>query len=190
MHTYISLDTETSGVDFSSSQVIQCGAIFLDENMQPSVRKSWNVNYIQEKFTWSEESAEIHKISKDDAMVHGVSPKVFLKELENEIIKHCGLNEKEVHIIAVNAHFDWLMLERLWETYRGGEKFPISRRVIDLTSISLAVIGDAGMSTMLEVLGIPVDKAKQHNAMYDAELHLKIFHSLSTVAQQDGIALH
>lgn len=191
MHKFISLDTETTGVDFSKSQVIQCGIILLDDSLQPVVRKKWNVNYIPEKFSWSDESAEVHEISKDKALSHGVSPEVFLKEIEQAVISHYGISEDiELHIIAANAYFDYLMLETLWNTYRGDVPLPFSRRVMDLSSLGLLIIGDAGVGTLVEKLGIVADEDKQHDALYDAELHLKIFHSLATIANQEGISLY
>ena len=189
MHKYVAFDTEATGVDFSSSQLIQCGAIFLDDHMQPISRHSWNVNYIPEKFSWDEEAAAVHGISREKSYTHGVSPETFLREFEAEVVKHGGLGMPEMHIIAANAYFDYLMFEALWETYRPGEVCPISRRVVDLTGISLTVLGDAGMTTMLEKLAIPYDDSKQHDATYDAELHLKIFLALITVAKREGIPI-
>lgn len=191
MHKFISLDTETTGVDFSASQVIQCGIILLDKYLQPFSRKSWNINYVPENFSWSNEAAEIHKISKEEALVHGISPEVFLKEIEQSVISHYGTSEDvELHIIAANAYFDYLMLERIWSEYRKDVPLPFSRRVMDLSSLGLLVVGDAGVTTLIEKLGIPVDEDKQHDALYDAELHLKIFHSLATIARHEGISLY
>lgn len=192
MHKYIALDTETTGVDFSSSQVIQCGAVFLDESLQPTEKKEWNINYIPEKFSWDEEAGEVHGIPKEEAQNHGVGPEVFLKEFEQEIVKRYGANtktESELHIIAANAHFDYLMLEALWNAYRDDVALPLSRRMVDISSLSLMVLGVAGMTTMLETLGISTDDGKRHSALYDAELHLKVFHAIATVARQEGTAL-
>ena len=192
MHRYIALDTETTGVDFTKSQVIQCGVVFLDEALQPTHKKEWNINYNADEFDWDEESAEIHGIPKEKAQSHGVEPEVFLKEFEQEIVKHYGANtetESELHIIATNAHFDYLMLELLWNTYQKDYALPLSRRLVDISSLSLTVLGVAGMSTILETLGIATEDDKRHSALYDAELHLKIFHALATVAREEGTAL-
>ena len=185
MPRYISLDTETSGVDFCSSQVIQCGCIFLDKDMQPVQKKEWNINY-KDDFSWSEEAAEVHRIDKEKSRTHGVEPEVFLKELEQEISKY--YKDEEVHIIAVNGYFDYLMLQLLWSRYRKDE-FILSRRILDLTSLSLTIIGVAGVSSIAEYLGISVDENKAHSALYDAELHLKIFYSLIAISKTEGIVV-
>lgn len=190
MHSFIALDTETTGTDFCSSQVIQCGVIFLDRSLQPTGRKEWNINYMPEKFSWDVEAEEVHGIAREDAESHGITPEVFLKEFEQEIVKHYGSREEtELHTIAANAHFDYLMLEALWSMYSPGYTLPLSRRLMDITSLSLLILGTAGMTTILEILGIPTDDNKRHTALYDAELHLKIFHALASIARQEGLAL-
>ena len=187
MHKYIALDTETTGVDFAKSQVIDCGVIFLDENMQPIEKKEWKVNYKPDLFDWSVEAEEVHKISGDTALNHGIDPEKFLDEFKYEVLKHYGEYD-EVHIIALNAYFDYLMLFSLWEKYKRGPFF-ISRRVVDLTSLSLMILGDSGSTAIRDRLGITAEEDKLHSALYDAEMHLQIFHSLATVATKEGIQL-
>ena len=190
MHRYIALDTETTGVDFCTSQVIQCGVVFLDEHLQPTEKKEWNINYVPEKFSWDAEAEEVHGIARDVVETHGIPPEQFLKELEQSIVKRYGITEDiELHIIAANAYFDYLMLDLLWTTYNSDYALPLSRRVMDLTPLSLMVLGTTGMSTMLETLGIATEEGKRHSALYDAELHLKIFHALTTIARQEGCTI-
>ena len=190
MHRFIALDVESTGVDFCSSQVIQCGAIFLDEKIQPVNTREWNITYIPERFSWDSAAEEVHGISMEQAKTHGVNPEVFLKEFEQEIVKQYGIAEDiELHIVAANAHFDYIMLERLWDTYRNDTALPLSRRMMDVTTLSLAALGVAGMSSTLEALGIEEEEEKRHSALYDAELHLKVFQALLTVLQQEGVML-
>lgn len=189
MHKYIALDVESTGVDFCSSQVIEVGVVFLDDSLQPVDRREWRIKYKEDKFSWSDEAAKVHGISKEEALSSGLEPEIFLKEFEQEIIKRYGLNASHnLHIIAANAYFDYLMLCLLWNTYRK-EELPLSRRLVDLTSLAFLILGNAGMTTILEELGISSVDAKRHSALYDAELHLKIFHSLATVAKQEGISM-
>ena len=190
MHRFIALDVESTGVDFCSSQVIQCGAVFLDEKIQSVGTREWDINYVPEKFSWDVEAEEVHGIGLEAAKTHGVAPEVFLKEFEQEIVKRYGIAEDiELHIIAANAHFDYLMLLRLWDMYRQDTALPLSRRMMDITALSLAALGTAGMSTTLEALGIEEEEDKRHSALYDAELHLKVFHALLTILRQEGVAL-
>ena len=190
MHRFIALDVESTGVDFCSSQVIQCGVVFLDDQIQSTGAREWDINYVPEQFSWDDEAEEVHGISKERAQTHGVAPEVFLKEFEQEIVKRYGIAEDiELHIIAANAHFDYLMLQRLWDAYRSDTALPLSRRMMDITALSLAALGVAGMSSTLEVLGIEEEEDKRHSALYDAELHLKVFHALLTILRQEGVAL-
>lgn len=190
MHRFIALDVEATGVDFCSSQVIQCGAIFLDEKIQPTNEREWDIMYIPEKFSWDSAAEEVHGISMERAKTHGVDPETFLKEFEQEVVKQYGIAEDiELHIIAANAHFDYIMLERLWNTYRDDTALPLSRRMMDITALSLAALGTAGMSSTLEALGIEEEEDKRHSALYDAELHLKVFQALLTILQQEGVAI-
>ena len=190
MHRFIALDVESTGVDFCSSQVVQCGVVFLDEKMQSVGTREWDINYIPEKFSWDTEAEAVHGISMERAKTHGVDPEVFLKEFEQEIVKRYGIVEDiELHIIAANAHFDYLMLQRLWDIYRSDTALPLSRRLMDITALSLVALNAAGMSTTLEILGIEEEEDKRHSALYDAELHLKVFHSLLSVLRQEGVAL-
>ena len=190
MHRFIALDVEATGVDFCASQVIQCGAIFLDEKIQPINEREWDITYIPEKFSWDNAAEEVHGISMEQAKTHGVTPESFLKEFEQEIVKQYGIAEDiELHIIAANAHFDYIMLQRLWDTYRSDSALPLSRRMMDITALSLTALGVAGMSSTLEALGIEEEEDKRHSALYDAELHLKVFHALLTVLRQEGVAI-
>lgn len=186
MERFIALDTETTGVDFCSSQVIQCGVIFLDEDKREIDRKEWNINFRPDEFSWDDEAEAVHGIPKDEAKVHGVEPEIFLKELERSVVKHYGnAIPGGVHIIAANAHFDFIMLERLWKKYRQDE-LPLSRRMMDISTLSLAILGSSGLSRVMDELGIAAESDRRHSALYDAELHLKVFYALITVAKEEG----
>ncbi len=187
VHRYIALDTEATGNDFSNSQVIQCGAIFLDENMKEISRKEWNINYKKDMFGWMEEAAEVHGIGKEDSMVHGVEPQQFLDEFEKEIIKVYGIYAgSTLHIIAVNAYFDYLMLKLLWDKFKD-EEFPICRRTMDLNTLGLLILGFGGMNSMIEEFDIEVDESRRHSALYDAEMHLVVFNKLIEMGNKKGI---
>ena len=190
MHKFIALDTETTGVDFCSSQVIQCGALFLDEQLKPTHEEEWNIAYIPEKFSWDTEAEAVHGIAKDTACTHGLTPEQFITAFEREVIKHYGTQDlHSVHIIAANAYFDYLMLDLLWREFRPGYPLPLSRRVMDLSSLSLLVLGFAGMTSVLEALEIPTEKDKRHSALYDARLHLTMFQKLVECGSKKGLAL-
>ena len=188
-HRYIALDTETTGIDFCSAQVIQCGVIFLDENIQETERVEWNVNYIPDMFSWNAESATIHKIPQEVAVAHGLSPEEFLTLFEKNIIRHYGL-ESEIHIIAANGYFDYVMLLHLWEKYRQ-EPFPLSFRIMDLNTLGLYLVGISSVSQLIEYFSIEVEESKRHSALYDAEIHLRLYEKmkalLPTVVNDSGV---
>ena len=152
IHQFVALDTETTGVDFCGSQVIQCGIILIDMDLNPVFEKEWNINYKPEKFSWSDEAEKIHKIEKEASLTHGVEPNEFMKDLEKELIKHIGLPFPELHILAANSYFDFVMLQRLWDTYRDDE-FIFSHRGIDLSALSLSLFNISGFKSTLDYLG-------------------------------------
>ena len=174
----IALDTETSGVDFNASQVISCGAVFLDEMLNPIHKEEWLVNYKPDLFTWCEDAAEVHGINREVSLNHGLEPEVFLAQLEKSLIKHYSINSiNRIHIIAANAYFDFLMLRNLWSKYRD-DQIPFSFRTVDIVSIGLALTGEISTKYISKKLGIEVDKEKKHSALYDAEMHLEMYKKL------------
>ena len=156
----IALDTETTGVDFNTSQVISCGALFLDDRLNVIHKEEWLVNFKPDLFVWSDESAEIHGINKEIALNHGIEPEVFLKQLEKALIKHYSINSiNHIHIIAANAYFDFLMLRNLWNNYRD-DQIPFSFRTVDIVSIGFALMGEISTKYITKRLGIEVDVDK------------------------------
>ncbi len=180
MDKFIVIDTETTGLDFDKSQVIQCAAIFLNDENESVFKKEWLINYEEDKFLWDEVSASIHKIDREVAKTHGISIEDFLKDLEHFVVKYYGFINftSDLHIVGANSYFDYLMLLNIWKKTRGEEDFLFSHRNFDLGTIGYSVLGVYGLKKISEELGIKTDDEKTHNAMYDAELHYKVFKSL------------
>ena len=175
---FIALDVETTGVDFSNSQVLQCGVIILDNNMEEKEVIEWNVNYREEVFEWNSEAEEIHGIPKEVAKKHGIEIEQFLDVFEKTIFKNYGIQvDRHLHIIAANAHFDYLMLKNIWERYKK-TPFPISHRFADINSAALVLFGKSGLSFLLNELNIEHSSENRHSALYDARLHLEVFKKL------------
>lgn len=190
MHTpntrFIALDVETTGVDFQRSQVIQCGVVFLTPDLQETGTTEWNINYDPDAFDWNVEAEEIHGIPKEQARIHGISIDAFLTVFEKELFKHYGIGiDRHLHIIAANAHFDFMMLKLLWEMYRK-TPFLLSHRFADINSAGLVLFGEAGMSRLMDILNIENDKDKRHGALYDAQLHLAIFNTLRSYVKREN----
>ena len=175
---FIALDVETTGLDFCRTQVIQCGAVFLAPDLRETDALEWNINYNPEVFGWNAESEEIHNISREKAYTHGISADAFLTVFEKELFRHYGIGiDRHLHIIAANAHFDYLMLKLLWEKHRT-TPFLLSHRLADVNAAALVLLGESGLSRLMDVFDIPDDEDKRHSALYDARLHLRIFNAL------------
>ena len=156
-------------------------AIFLDEELNQLHKEEWLINYKPEEYSWCEEAEGVHKISKETALTHGVEPEVFLNDFEQKIIKTYGTEAVgNVKIIASNAYNDLLFLRKLWEKYKK-EDFICSYRTVDISSIG-TMLGDGYGSTrsLVNLFNIePIeDEEKRHTALYDAEIHLKIYKCL------------
>ena len=172
----VALDTETSGINFLTSQVIECSCIFCNEELEELDRKTWRINFQSDKFSWSEESAEVHGIALEDSKSHGVSVEDFIKELTSKVQ---SIYSGKPSIVGSNIWFDYVMLVNLWVKAGLDENdFPLNYRLIDTNSIGRFLFGKNSSGQICELLGIDVDEDKKHGAEYDAELHLKIYKAL------------
>ena len=176
----IAADGEFSGLEYCSAQLISFAAIFLDEKLNSLHKEEWLINYKPEEYSWCEEAEGVHKISKENALTHGVEPEVFLTDFEQKIIKTYGTEAVgNVKIIASNAYNDLIFLKKLWEKYKK-EDFICSFRTVDLASIG-TMLGENYDSTysLVDFFNIELtDDKKRHTALYDAERHLKIYKCL------------
>ena len=176
----IAADGEFSGLDYCSAQLISFAAIFLDENLNSLHKEEWFINYKPEDYSWCTEAEGVHKISKENALTHGVEPEVFLNDFEQKIIKTYGTEAVgNIKIIASNAYNDLIFLKKLWQKYKK-EDFICSFRTIDISPIG-TMLGEEYDSTnsLVDFFNIELtDDKKRHTALYDAERHLKIYKCL------------
>ena len=176
----IAADGEFSGLDYCSAQLISFGAIFLDENLNSLHKEEWLINYKPEEYSWCDEAEEVHKISKENALTHGVEPEVFLNDFEQKIIKTYGTEAVgNIKIIASNAYNDLIFLKKLWEKYKK-EDFICSYRTVDISSIGTLISENCDSTySLVDFFNIELtDDKKRHTALYDAEVHLKIYKCL------------
>ena len=174
----IAADGEFTGLDYCSAQLISFAAIFLDEDLNELHKEEWQINYKPEHYSWCIEAEGVHKISKENALTHGIEPEIFLNDFEQKIIKTYGTEAVgNVKLIASNAYNDLIFLKRLWEKYKK-EDFICSYRTVDISSIG-TTFGDGYGSTraLIDLFNIDLadDDEKRHTALYDAEVHLKIY---------------
>ena len=93
----------------------------------------------------------MHKISKENALTHGVEPEVFLNDFEQKIIKTYGTEAVgNIKIIASNAYNDLIFLKKLWEKYKK-EDFICSYRTVDISSIGTMISEDCDSTYSLVI---------------------------------------
>ncbi|MDI9325351.1 MAG: exonuclease domain-containing protein [Alphaproteobacteria bacterium] len=184
---FVAFDGEMSGLHLYDSQMISCGAIFLDADQNEIERCEWLINYDQTQFShWDEESALIHRIPLDQARTHGIQVEGFLNEFHKKIVKHYGWGQgQRVHFIGANAYFDFLIFENMWRKYRS-DPCIISYRTVDLSSLGFLLVGSAGLSSLAKKLGVPLDEEKKHNAMYDTNLHFEVYKKLKALVPKSA----
>ena len=177
-YKWIALDTETTGISFLKSQVIEVGAIFCDENMQEIERASWNINY-EPTYEWTSGAEAVHGITKETALSHGVCRLDFITEFEDAIKNIYGkVSHSDLAGIGVQSYFDFVMMQNsLFEPFN--RSHPISyKQVGDLSCLGYHITGKSALDRQLEHFGIECDNSLRHSAMYDAEMHLKLFRKL------------
>lgn len=180
--SWVGFDTETTGISFINSQVIQVGAVFCDDELNELHRQEWNINYKDHdpRFVWTEGAEKVHGISKQNAMVHGLDDVEFILEFEETLKRIYGSNYKIKNTISVGAqaYFDFVMcMQSLYEPNR--KNFPMSYRQLgDVSCLGHAATGIAALDQQLKNYGINPDNSKRHSALYDADCHMKCFKSI------------
>ena len=169
----VALDTEFTSLDLNKAQVIECSCIFCDKDLNVLDRKTWKINYEEDKYNWSEESESIHKISKEESKNHGVSIEEFVNDL---IEKINSIYSNFPKMVGSNIFFDYFMLNRLFLDVE--KEFPFNYSLIDTNSIGNYLFGTSGSTELCEILQIDIDEGKEHRAEYDAEKHYKIYTEL------------
>ena len=179
----IVLDTETSGVDFLSSQVIQCGVIAINKEGKYIAETECNIKYKEELFSWDDRSAEIHKIPLEDIKKNGLEPMEFIEKLNSFIEKYYDpVDIGSIRIIAANAYFDYVMLKHFYDKFQQSENFPFSYYTIDLDTIGFILFGTESFAPLCKLLGVNRMGDKSHNALYDAHLHFTAFEKIKRIA--------
>lgn len=180
-YNWIALDTETTGISFLNSQVIQVGAIFCDERLKKLHGQQWNINFDPDRYLWTEDAEAVHGITIEEASTHGVSALEFIDEFRTLLKTLYGTTSaSQFATIGVQAYFDYVMIQNsIFEP--NGDRFPVSFKMVgDLSCLGYHTNGITGLDRQLEHYGIKCDNSKRHSALYDAEMHLKLFRKLYT----------
>lgn len=176
-NVYVGFDTETTGVDFNESQVIQVGAVFCNENLQTIEDFKWDINYEPDNFEWTQGAQDVHGITKEEAMVHGIDRSDFKIEFE-EILKQMygkNYNPANVRLVAAQCYFDYLMCKGSFWGFGRKAKLPVSHRLIDINCIGDFSVGITNLSGNIAFFDVENDDTKRHDALYDAHKHIEVY---------------
>ena len=170
-------DTETTGVDFTKSQVIQAGCVFTDENLNVLGKQEWNINY-EDHFEWTKGAENVHHITKETAKTHGISAEEFCIEFTEALKSFYGskYNPRNIRLTGAQSYFDYVMVQQsLWNRFNKPRSMPVSYRLKDINCMADDLIGITGLNDILEYFGIASDQGQRHSALYDAEKHYEAY---------------
>ena len=162
-------DIETTGIDFSSDEVVTA-AVSLVGGGLPAEDHDWVVN---PAVPISEESEELHGISKEFAESNGVLPEVGLEEI---IATLADTMNSGIPVVVFNAAFDITMIEN--QASRYGIR-PLTERVeadrfivIDPFIIDRAAVpkrpGRRTLTSLCRHYSVPFEGVQAHSANEDA----------------------
>jgi len=173
----IIIDVETSGVSDNAS-IIQLGAVKFDSKGFWHQIPEFIACIIPYTGEWSKEAEAIHKIKQDNLFKYGHRLETVLKWFE----EWAG-NYKNFHLAQWACGFDTRMLQLAYQHIN--RKYPFSYRAFDIASIvrfSFAYKGilskKCSLGDCAKKIGLDVDKNRQHNALYDAQLTAQVLETI------------
>lgn len=169
-------DTETTGVSFIRSNIIEIAFVLDDPYCNTLESFQMNVN-LPYDYVWEPEAEAIHGISEQEAKTHGVSQIDAIHRMNAFFVATYGTRIHEVKLVGANSFFDFVMLQNMYETHNAG-RVPFSYRLIDINQAGLFVGAGNLLSDICEHYSINVDETQKHGAMYDAILHRTTFKHL------------
>lgn len=178
--TYITLDTETSGLNIESNGIIQIGAWATGENEDDF--KGYFLSDCNPAYPSIEGNARAISISEEALKVNGFTisridqaPRLglVLRNFNEWMTK--WTDDTNVIIVGQNTAFDIAWLKR--DFRRAGLDDKIFRRFADLYTLSFLKYGEPmGLARLAEKEGIRNRDA--HDALTDAYTTAKLFHRL------------
>ena len=179
------LDTETTGVSFLSSDVIQVSFSLatIDQVLTDSPYDTFSTNVnLPKEYVWDPYAEAVHGITEDAAKIHGSNALEALSDARSFIHKHIGEEQKAI-VVGSTAYFDYVHMLHLAHK-AGASALPFQFKVFDVTQAGRTLGLGSDLSTVTKGLGIALDKSRQHNASYDAFLHREVFKNLLTFADK------
>lgn len=183
------LDTETTGLDFEQSAIIQIGAILDDFDLKSSVKM--NIKIRPHKGAVIEDGAlKVNGTTREEL---GSPDRVEPSAAYKELMGVCGFPHRvqpkdRVFLCGYNIlGFDIPMLYKL--AHRSGDQYPHGKfhwPGVDIAPLASFYLGMKRMElpnfklmTVAKALGIPVDEEEAHDALYDIEITRKMYYKLA-----------
>lgn len=166
-------DTETTGISFINSNVIEVAFILDDKYCNTLNTFELKVN-LPRSYVWDDEAEAIHGISEQTAKSHGVDPLEAINRINAYFAAVYGKNSGHVKLVGANSFFDFVMLQNMYEQY-SCEKLPFSYRLIDINQLGLFVGAGNSLSKICEYYNLDIDEEQKHGALYDAHIHRDTF---------------
>jgi len=172
---YICIDIETTDAEASKGDVIQIGAVVLNEDLSMG----------SEFMTFLKPTSDYRNLKAMD--VNGISEEhLALSPDPNEALERfeefCLKYDKRPLLAAWGTYFDVTFLRQYYKKI--GRKWIFSYRCLDLKSIAIWEVSKrdketaaGGVHTFLEILGLKFE-GKPHDAIDDIKNTLKIIQNL------------
>ena len=168
----IVLDLECTGSDWRYYDIIQMGAVKVDESLNTLSTFCEMVSPMGD--IYQEAAQKVHKIDFNYAKENGLS----LEDCISKFEAWCG-DPHVYYLCSWGVMFD---ISYLQEAYRKvNRKYPFSYRTYDAASVVRFFVASMGLlhkrcgeGACAKVLGISTEHEKKHNALYDSELTVRL----------------
>lgn len=171
----IIIDIESTGTSLDYSSIIQLGAVIFSKYgyLVEGGFSKYVLPYTPE---WTLEAEQVHGISFGQIQEIGEAVEKVLEDFEAWISGYCTEEARKGFWLAQwGANFDVPLLKKAYENIN--RQFPFHYRTFDIGSIvrfELARRGQlrvkCGEGICAKALGIKVNEANEHDALYDARL--------------------
>jgi len=179
-------DTETTGLSFLDTDVIQAAFIFEDDDFNHLGSIAMEI-MLPDVYVWEKEAAGVHKIPEEYAKTNGIPQPEACDLIVEEVKKAYGSSEyNKIRLVGANSYFDYVMLQNMFERC-GRKRVPFSYRLIDVNQLGYYLGVGSKLNELVEHYGTECDMTKKHNALYDARLHRDVFHDLFATACDHGL---
>lgn len=198
---YLLVDTETTGFIPEQNQLIQLGAVVLDENLSPVSAYETLIKY--DKYIIIEQAMKQNRLSLDSVQKNGLSVEEattsFLSFLERNIYVDEAGKSKKLIFTGQNCDFDISFVEKLFE--KDVDKFAeyrnyVSHYKFDLMQLALIAtikkersFDRYNLDAISAVLGIT--PSGRHTALGDCFTEMRCIQTLvgAKVSSDDDISL-